>query len=187
VVDLELKLLADVGLVGLPNAGKSSLLARLTAARPKIADYPFTTLHPTLGVVEAGPFQSFVMADLPGLIEGAARGAGLGLQFLRHLERTSLLVQVIDISYASGQDPVYAFEAVEAEMQAYHPALLQRPRVVAANKIDLPHAKHLKALEAFCAGKGLRLFPVSAVTGEGVRPLVEHLASALAEMVGAAP
>ncbi len=186
VLDLELKLLADVGLVGLPNAGKSSLLAKLTAARPKIADYPFTTLHPALGVVEARPFQSFVMADLPGLIEGAARGAGLGLQFLRHVERTSLLVQVIDISYASGQDPVYAFEAVEAEMQAYHPALLQRPRVVAANKIDLPHAKNLKALEAFCAQRGLRLFPVSAVTGEGVRPLVEHLASALTEMVGAA-
>ncbi|MBI3988442.1 MAG: GTPase ObgE [candidate division NC10 bacterium] len=185
VLHLELKLLADVGLVGLPNAGKSSLLAKLTAARPKIAEYPFTTLHPFLGVVEARPFQSFVVADLPGLIEGAARGAGLGLQFLRHVERTSLLVQVIDISSASGEDPVASFEAVEAEMNAYNPALPKRPRVVAANKIDLPHAKNLKVLEAFCAKRGFPVFPVSAITGEGLKPLVEYLASALMETVGA--
>lgn len=181
VLLLELRLLADVGLVGLPNAGKSSLLACLTAARPKIAEYPFTTLHPSLGVVEVDPFRSFVLADLPGLIEGAAQGAGLGIQFLRHIERTRIIVQVIDVSETSGKDPVQAFEAVEEELSTYNPLLRSRPRIVAANKIDLPHERNLKTLTAFCVRRGLPLFPISALTGEGLEPLVEHLASALAE------
>lgn len=180
VLLLELKLLADVGLMGLPNAGKSSLLAKLTKARPKIASYPFTTLYPHLGLVEAGPFRSFVLADLPGLIEGASQGAGLGIQFLRHVERTNLLVHVIDVSEFAGMDPIEAYWVIEEELKAYDPALLDRPCAVAANKIDLPHEKFLHRLKRFCAERHLPLFPVSALTGEGLRPLVDHLASALA-------
>lgn len=177
---LELKLLADVGLMGLPNAGKSSLLAKLTKARPKIASYPFTTLYPYLGLVEAGPFRSFVLADLPGLIEGASQGAGLGIQFLRHVERTNLLVHVIDVSEFAGMDPIEAYWVIEEELKAYDPTLLDRPRAVAANKIDLPHEKFLHRLKRFCAERHLPLFPVSALTGEGLRPLVDYLASTLA-------
>ena len=177
---LELKLLADVGLMGLPNAGKSSLLAKLTKARPKIASYPFTTLYPHLGLVEAGPFRSFVLADLPGLIEGASQGAGLGIRFLRHVERTNLLVHVIDVSESAARDPIEAYRVIEEELKAYDPTLLDRPRVVAANKIDLPHEKFLHRLQWFCAERHLPLFPVSALTGEGLKPLADHLASALA-------
>lgn len=177
---LELKLLADVGLMGLPNAGKSSLLAKLTKARPKIASYPFTTLYPHLGLVEAGPFRSFVLADLPGLIEGASQGAGLGIRFLRHVERTNLLVHVIDVSEFAGMDPIEAYWVIEEELKAYDPTLLDRPRAVAANKIDLPHEKFLHRLKRFCAERHLPLFPVSALTGEGLRPLVDYLASTLA-------
>jgi len=184
VLLLELKLLADVGLVGLPNAGKSSLLAKLTASRPKIAPYRFTTLTPHLGVVEVSPSLRFVLADIPGLIEGAAQGTGLGIQFLRHIERTTLLVQVIDVSEAPGEGPVKSFSIVEEEMKAYDPTLLDRPRVIAANKIDLPHTSNLKALERLCKDKNLPLFPVSALTGRGLKPLVDYLASAL--LVGCA-
>jgi len=177
-IELELRLIADVGLVGLPNAGKSSLLAAFSAARPKIAAYPFTTLSPNLGVVEVPPFGGFVVADIPGLIEGAAAGAGLGIRFLRHIERTRLLVHVVDVS-ESGGDPAAALTTVEQELSAYNPALLTLPRIAAGNKIDLPHAEGLERLRVVCAARGIRLVPVSALTGEGVPALVEEIASLL--------
>jgi GTP-binding protein len=175
---LELKLIADVGLVGLPNAGKSSLLAAFSAARPKIAAYPFTTLSPNLGVVEIPPIGGFVVADIPGLIEGAAAGAGLGIRFLRHIERTRLLVHVVDVS-ESGGDPAMALKTVEQELAEYNPALLTLPRIAAGNKIDLPYTEGLERLRAVCAARGIRLMPVSALTGEGVPALVEEIASLL--------
>jgi GTP-binding protein len=180
-IQLELKLIADVGLAGLPNAGKSSLLASFSAARPKVAAYPFTTLAPNLGVVNVPPLGGFVVADIPGLIEGAARGAGLGIRFLRHVERTRLLVQVVDVS-ADADDPGAALAAVEAELAAYDPGLLARPRIVAANKIDLPHAAGLDRLRACCGERGLPVVPVSALSGEGVPALVEAMALALREL-----
>jgi len=175
---LELKLIADVGLVGLPNAGKSSLLAAFSAARPKIAAYPFTTLTPNLGVVDVPPYGGFVVADIPGLIEGAAAGAGLGIRFLRHIERTRLLVQVVDVS-DEAEDPAAAFATVEHELGAYDPRLLRLPRLGAANKIDLPHRSGLRALEALCAERQIRLLPISALTLEGIPALVETIAAAL--------
>lgn len=175
---LELKLIADVGLVGLPNAGKSSLLAAFSAARPKIAAYPFTTLTPNLGVVELDPYGGFVVADIPGLIHGAAQGAGLGVQFLRHIERTRLLVHVVDISADAG-DPITAVETIERELQAYNPALLSRSRIIAANKIDLPHAEGLARIQARCAAHGSTLVGISALTGEGIPFLLETMASRL--------
>ncbi len=178
LLDLTLKLLADVGLVGLPNAGKSALLCRISAAHSKVADYPFTTLTPHLGTIEIDPLGALVVADIPGLIKGAAAGAGLGIRFLRHIERTRLLVHVIDVS-DDARDPLDALSVVEAELEAYNPGLLRRPRVIAANKIDLPHAAHLSALRAFCAERTTPLFPISAVTGEGVEPLVRYLAAHL--------
>lgn len=179
VLLLELKLIADVGLVGPPNAGKSTLLSAISAARPKVGSYPFTTLAPNLGVVEANSGRSFVAADIPGLIEGAAQGAGLGIHFLRHIERTRLLVQVIDVSDMADLDPVEALEAVAREMGAYDVRLMALPQVVAANKIDLSCGENLRRLREFCDGKGLPLFPISAITGEGVGELVHHLAGAL--------
>ena len=175
---LELKLIADVGLVGLPNAGKSSLLAAFSAARPKIAAYPFTTLSPNLGVVDVAPHGGFVVADIPGLIEGAAQGAGLGIRFLRHIERTRLLVHVVDVSAEAG-DPVAAVETIERELQAYNPALLSRPRIAAANKIDLSHGPGLAALTARCAAQALPVVAVSALTGEGIPGLLEAIAARL--------
>jgi GTPase len=175
---LELKLIADVGLVGLPNAGKSSLLAAFSAARPKIAAYPFTTLTPNLGVVDIPPFGGFVVADIPGLIEGAATGAGLGIRFLRHIERTRVLVHVIDVSEEGG-DPVAALVTVEAELAKYKPALLHLPRIAAGNKIDLPHTYGLASLGAACASRKIPLVPVSALTGEGIPGLVEEVAGML--------
>jgi GTP-binding protein len=182
---LELKLLADVGLVGLPNAGKSSLLAACSAARPKIASYPFTTLTPNLGVVNLPPFGAFVVADIPGLIDGAAEGAGLGTQFLRHIERTRLLVHVVDISDVAG-DPLTALETVERELAAYRSALLSLPRILAANKIDLPHAAGLARVAAWGETRGIDVVPVSALTTEGVPALVERIASALRADQGSA-
>lgn len=175
---LELKLIADVGLVGLPNAGKSSLLAAFSAARPKIAAYPFTTLSPNLGVVDVPPYGGFVVADIPGLIHGAAQGAGLGIRFLRHIERTHLLVQVVDVS-ETAEDPVAALTTVEAELLAYDPRLLRLPRIVAANKIDQPHEGGLARLTAAATSRGLVLIPVSALTTEGVPTLVQEMAAAL--------
>lgn len=172
---LTLKLLADVGLIGLPNAGKSALLCRISAAHSKVAEYPFTTLTPHLGTVEIDLLGAFVVADIPGLIEGASLGAGLGIRFLRHIERTRLLVHVIDVS-DTARDPREALLVVEEELRAFNPELLTRPRVIAANKIDLSHDTHLSALQALCAERGLPLFPVSAVTGEGVERLILYLA-----------
>lgn len=172
---LTLKLLADVGLIGLPNAGKSALLCCISAAHSKVAEYPFTTLTPQLGTVEIEPLGAFVAADIPGLIEGASLGAGLGIRFLRHIERTRLLVHVIDVS-DTARDPREALAVVEEELRAFNPELLTRPRVIAANKIDLPHDAHLPTLHALCAERVLPLFPMSAVTGEGVERLIEYLA-----------
>ena len=175
---LELKLIADVGLVGLPNAGKSSLLAAFSAARPKIAAYPFTTLTPNLGVVEVEPYGGFVVADIPGLIQGAAQGAGLGIQFLRHIERTHLLVHVVDVS-DDAEDPTTAMETIEKELQAYNPALLSLPRIIAANKIDLPHAAGLERIQTRCTSLGLPWEAISALTGDGIPSLLETIATRL--------
>jgi len=179
---LELKLLADVGLVGFPNAGKSTLIARISAARPKIADYPFTTLTPNLGVVSLSGDRSFVVADVPGLIEGAHRGLGLGHRFLRHLERTSVLVHVVDVSSASRRDPVDDLNTVRQELALFQPALAAKPQIVAANKIDaLDDEGRALALEARAAELELPFYRVSGVTGEGVPPLLEAMWRPLAE------
>ncbi|MDE2181034.1 MAG: GTPase ObgE, partial [candidate division NC10 bacterium] len=167
---LTLKLLADVGLIGLPNAGKSALLCCISAAHSKVAEYPFTTLTPHLGTVEIDPLGAFVVADIPGLIEGASLGAGLGIRFLRHIERTRLLVHIIDVS-DTARDPREALAVVEEELRAFNPELLKRPRVIAANKLDLLHDRHLSALRTLCVERGLPLFPLSAMTGEGVERL----------------
>ena len=173
---VELKLLADVGLIGLPNVGKSTLLSRVSAARPKIADYPFTTLAPMLGVVRAGEERSFVMADLPGLIEGAHLGKGRGTRFLRHVERTQVLVHVLDLA-ATDRNPISDFRTITEELRLHDERLAALPQVVAANKIDLPEARaQLPAVEAAFAAQQTAVFPVSAVTGEGVPRLIGRLA-----------
>jgi GTP-binding protein len=172
---LDLRLIADVGLLGFPNAGKSTLLARISAARPRIADYPFTTLTPVLGVVEAGE-RTFVAADIPGIIEGAHRGAGLGLQFLRHVERTRVLLHVVDASGTSGRDPVADLEAVREEVRLSQPGLLERPQHVAASKRDIVADQDpLEALTAAARALGLEVTPVSAVTGAGISELKRRL------------
>jgi GTP-binding protein len=176
-LELELKLLADVGLVGLPNAGKSTLLAAVSNARPRIADYPFTTLQPHLGLVGVEEGESFVMADIPGLIAGAHAGAGLGHEFLRHVERTRILVQVVDVGSDAGLRPEEAFATVDRELALYNPQLARRPRLIAANKIDLPGAgDNLRRLQQ-AVGDRYEIFPLSAATGEGVRPLIYRLAA----------
>ncbi len=176
---LDLKLLADVGLVGVPNAGKSTLLAALTAARPKIAAYPFTTLTPNLGVMAIPGGEGLVIADIPGLISGAAEGAGLGVRFLRHIERTRLLAHLIDVSTLADAPPVEAYRAVEAELAGYSDRFAAFPRLVVATKIDLSHAEGLAALQAFCAAEGLGLSSVSAVSLEGIDALRQAFAGAL--------
>ncbi len=171
---LQLKLLADVGLVGFPNAGKSTLIARISAARPKIADYPFTTLTPNLGVVTLSDDRSFVVADVPGLIQGAHQGQGLGHQFLRHIERTKVLIHLVDVSGASGRDPVQDFETIAEELRLFDPKVAAKPQLVAANKVDaLDEPERLHALEQHVVRKGLPFFRISAVTGEGVGQLLE--------------
>jgi GTP-binding protein len=170
-LSLELKLIADVGLVGFPNAGKSSLLARVSTARPKIAAYPFTTRYPVLGVVHAGDRGSFVACDVPGLIEEAHRGKGLGIQFLRHIERTRLLWHVVDLAGVDGRDPVAAYHQLNHELSAYGAGLEERPQMVVANKMDLAEAR--TALPAFERAVGARVWPVSAATGEGLKPLLD--------------
>jgi len=173
-ITLELKLIADVGLVGFPNAGKSTLIARVSAARPKIADYPFTTLEPHLGVVDLGGFRSFVVADIPGLIEGAHTGTGLGIKFLRHIERTRLLVHLVDVSGTTGRDPVHDLEVINGELGAFSAALAAKPQIVAASKIDaLDDRAPLLALQRHCTDRGVPCVPISAVTGAGVRELLE--------------
>ena len=171
---LELKLLADVGLVGFPNAGKSTLISRISAARPKIADYPFTTLTPNLGVIRLGDDRSFVVADVPGLIEGAHRGLGLGHQFLRHLERTKVLVHLVDVSSASGRDPVDDLDTVRRELELFQPTLAAKPQLVAANKIDaVDDQQRVMALKRRAAKLRLPFFRISGVTGSGVTELLE--------------
>jgi GTP-binding protein len=172
---LELKLLADVGLVGYPNAGKSTLISRISAARPKIANYPFTTLEPQLGVVVVGEPPddvSFVVADIPGLIEGASEGAGLGTQFLRHIERTRFLVHLVDVSDFSGRpDPVQDYEVITHELANFGAGLDTKPTIVVASKMDIANKDKLAKLKRYCKRKKLELYPISAVTGEGIDEL----------------
>lgn len=180
---LELKLLADAGLVGYPNVGKSTLISRISAARPKVANYAFTTLEPNLGVVSVGDWpheQSFTVADLPGLIEGAHLGAGLGIQFLRHIERTSVIVHLVDVSDDSGRlDPVEDFKVITAELKSFDPALAAKPTLLVAAKADVANPDKLKKLAAMAKRRKLSFFTISAVTGEGV----DALKFAIAELV----
>jgi GTP-binding protein len=177
---LELRLLADVGVVGFPNAGKSTLVARLSAARPKIANYPFTTLIPTLGLVRLDEERSFVIADVPGLIPGAAEGKGLGLRFLRHLERTRLLVHLLDLDPDTGRDPVEDWRTIQAELEAYSPELAVRPQLVAANKVDLPGtAPRLAKVVTLARRRRLPVIPLAARTGQGLDELRRAIGTAL--------
>jgi GTP-binding protein len=179
---LELKLIADVGLVGKPNAGKSTLISRISAARPKIADYPFTTLEPHLGVVDLGDFKTFVVADIPGLIEGAHAGAGLGDRFLRHIERTRLLLHLVDVSSATA-DPIEDYLVVTRELVAYSQAVAAKPKIVVATKIDaLEDPKRLEALRVFCRDQGLELKEVSALSGKGLSSLLRAIERRLAHI-----
>lgn len=179
---LELKLLADVGLIGLPNAGKSTLISIISSARPKIADYPFTTLVPVLGVVKTGRFKSFVVADIPGLIEGAHKGAGLGFQFLRHVERTSILLHLIDISEMTGGDPVENFEKINQELKLYSPLLLEKPQAVVGTKLDIKgNGERLERLAKYCKDKKYDFFPICALTGEGIKKLITYLGAKVEE------
>jgi GTP-binding protein len=178
---LELKLLADVGVVGFPNAGKSTLVSRLSAAKPKIADYPFTTLQPTLGIVRVDDHRSFVIADLPGLIEGAAEGKGLGHRFLRHTERTRVLVHLVDLDPSGGRDPVEDWRVIQGELAAYSKDLAAHPQIVVGSKAELPGTEARRGqLEGFCAGQGLPFHAISSVTGLGLDGLVRDIAAILA-------
>ncbi len=172
-IRLELKLIADVGLVGMPNAGKSTLISRCSAARPKIADYPFTTIEPVLGIVELSDFRRFVMADIPGLIEGAHAGAGLGHEFLKHIERTTILAHILDIMPTDGSDPAENYKAIRSELEKHSKILAQKQEIIIANKIDLdPDARIVKDLEEKLPQP---IHPISAVTGQGIKELSEFL------------
>jgi len=180
---LELKLLADVGLVGFPNAGKSTLISRISAARPKIADYPFTTLEPNLGVVSVGD-QTFVVADIPGLIEGAHLGHGLGVQFLRHIERTRLLVHLVDVSEVTGRDPVDDFRVIMEELASFSEDLAKKPMFLVASKVDVAQDRErIEKLRALAEVKGLPFHAISSVTGEGIEGLKYNMAQFLATPV----
>jgi GTP-binding protein len=182
-LQLELKLLADVGLVGFPNAGKSTFISTVSAARPKIADYPFTTLEPHLGVVDLGDFRTFVIADIPGLIEGAHTGAGLGDRFLRHIERTKLLLHLVDVSSVSGRDAVSDYETVNHELASYNQDLARRPQFVVATKIDaLDEPPRLDSLRQCALEDAKPFFAISSATGEGVRELINAVAAKLQEL-----
>jgi GTP-binding protein len=175
---IELKLLADVGLIGLPNAGKSTLISVISSARPKIADYPFTTLTPNLGVVKLKDFRSFVVADIPGLIEGAHKGAGLGFQFLRHVERTSLLLHLVDASDMSDSDPVEDLKKINKELELYSLKLLKKTQAVVGTKTDIAiEKKRLGKLSKYCKSKNIEFFPVSAATGKGIKTLLLYLSN----------
>ncbi len=177
---LELKLLADVGVIGFPNAGKSTLVSRVSAATPKIADYPFTTLVPTLGLVRVTEGRSFVIADLPGLIPGAAEGKGLGIRFLRHAERTRLLIHLVDLDPGTGRDPVDDFHAIVRELGAHSAELARRPQLLVANKIDLPGTEaRCRQMEELARATGRPFFAVSAVTGQGLPELIREVAARL--------
>jgi GTP-binding protein len=186
-LQLELKLLADVGLVGFPNAGKSTLISTISAAKPKIADYPFTTLEPHLGVVDLGEYRTLVVADIPGLIEGAHEGAGLGDRFLRHVERTKLLLHLVDVSSASGRDTVSDYETINRELKAYDQQLAERPQIVVATKIDaLDEPERLERLRERVERDGRAFYAISSATREGVRELINASARMLDEINGAA-
>lgn len=191
-VQLELKVIADVGLVGFPNAGKSTFLSRVTNAQPKIANYPFTTLNPNLGVVDLDGADGFVIADIPGLIEGASEGVGLGHEFLRHIERTRVLIHMVDAASTEGRDPLEDIKTIQKELEAYNPQIAARPQVIAANKIDCfsggdqsPYTEQgeavLEALKEEFEPKGMRVFPISAVSGQGVKELLYYTKQLLAE------
>lgn len=180
VLQLELKLLADVGLVGFPNAGKSTFISTVSAAKPKIADYPFTTLEPHLGVVDLGNFRTFVVADIPGLIENAHLGAGLGDRFLRHVERTKLLLHLVDVSSASGRDPVNDYRTVNRELAAYNPALASRQQIVVATKIDAIDQPELREnLKKAAEADGRQFYAISSVANKGIQDLVKAVAAQL--------
>ncbi|MBU3806112.1 MAG: GTPase ObgE [Candidatus Fournierella pullistercoris] len=170
-IRLELKLIADVGLIGFPNVGKSTLISVISAAKPKIANYHFTTLSPVLGVVKVGPEQSFVAADIPGLIEGASEGIGLGHDFLRHVERCRLLLHVVDVSGCEGRDPVEDFEKINSELQNFSAELSQRPQIVLGNKCDIATEEQVEAFRQYVESKGLVFLPISAATNQGLKPL----------------
>ncbi len=176
---LELKVIADVGLVGFPNVGKSTLLSRVTNAQPKIANYHFTTLNPNLGVVDLDGADGFVMADIPGLIEGASEGVGLGHEFLRHIERTRVMIHLVDAASTEGRDPIEDIKVINQELEAYNPEIAKRPQVIAANKIDCFYGEDrervLKQLREEFEPMGMQVYPISAVTGEGVRELLYHV------------
>lgn len=185
-VRLELKVIADVGLVGFPNVGKSTLLSRVTNAKPKIANYHFTTLNPNLGVVDLDGAKGFVIADIPGLIEGASEGVGLGHEFLRHIERTKVIIHMVDAASTEGRNPVEDIFAINKELEAYNPELLKRPQVIAANKIDVINAydneNPIKELSDAFEPDGIKVFPISAATGQGLKELLYHVSSLLDNM-----
>ncbi len=184
-VNLELKVIADVGLIGFPNVGKSTLLSRVTNADPKIANYHFTTLNPNLGVVDLDGAKGFVMADIPGLIEGASEGVGLGHEFLRHIERTKLMIHVVDAAGTEGRDPVDDIHKINAELKAYNPEIAQRPQVIAANKTDLIYSEDedpVARLKAEFEPQGIRVFPISGVSGKGVKELLYYVSEQLLKM-----
>lgn len=182
LVKLELKLLADVGLIGFPNAGKSTFISHVSAARPKIADYPFTTLTPHLGVVKHGDAPSFVVADIPGLISGAHEGLGMGIQFLRHVERTTVLLHIIDISDEEHANAWKNFTAINSELELYNPQLMEKPQIVALNKIDLPEVREkVKKTVAQFSKKGIILHPFSAATGEGLQDILNKIITFLSK------
>ena len=181
-LQLELKLIADVGLVGFPNAGKSTLISRISAARPKIADYPFTTLEPHLGVVAYGDEGSFVVADIPGLIEGAHEGTGLGLEFLRHVERTKLIAHVIDVS-STGRDPIDDYLTISRELELYKTELTEKPKIIVASKMDaVDDSLRVENLKNFCARRGFEMFEISAVTGLGIDELITGMGRIIEQM-----
>ncbi|WP_462137729.1 GTPase ObgE [Candidatus Mycalebacterium sp.] len=180
---LELKLLADVGITGFPNAGKSTLISKVSAAKPKIADYPFTTLVPSLGVVKWGDYKTFTMADIPGIIEGAHKGTGLGIRFLKHVERTKLLVHMIDMSPVEEREPLEDYEKINSELRLYDAALAAKPQIVALNKIDIPQAREkVEQIAGVLAEKGIETVAISAVTGEGTQTLANKIGTILEEI-----
>lgn len=184
-VNLELKVIADVGLVGFPNVGKSTFLSRVTNARPKIANYHFTTLNPNLGVVDIPGAKGFVIADIPGLIEGASEGVGLGHEFLRHIERTKLIIHVVDAAGTEGRDPVEDIYKINAELAAYNPEIAARPQIIAANKIDAVYSEGedpVERLKKEFEPKGMKVFPISGVTGEGIKELLYEVSALLDQM-----
>ncbi|MFQ5736218.1 MAG: GTPase ObgE [Thermodesulfobacteriota bacterium] len=183
-LQLKLKLLADVGIIGFPNAGKSTLISRVSAARPKIADYPFTTLVPQLGIVRFGDYGGFVVADIPGLIEGAHEGRGLGIKFLKHIERTRIFIHVIDISPFNIRDPKEDFEVVNRELEAFNPELTGRPQVVALNKTDITPPERVGEMLKFFNTLGIKVFQISAATGKGLDGLIKYVGTEVDRLKG---